>query len=433
MTDTATLTSGQPGHPPTTPRIRWLPRLLRDRTFRRYFSAQTVSMFGDEVTVLAIPLLAVLAVGAGPAEMGFLTAARLLPNLLFSLVAGAWADRYPGKRRIMIVADLGRAALLLAVPVMWWTGTLTLPWLAVISFGIGTLAVFFEVAHASLFASLVARPDYIDASALLNGSRAVSYVAGPSAGGLLVQILTAPVALIADVVSYLASALFLARIKPVEHTVSDGPGLGIGAGLRFVARSPILRALLLNTTTLNLFNYMFAALFVLYVTTELGISPATLGLIIGAGAAGALLGATLTGRLSRRFGIGRTLVAGFITFTAPLMLVPLAGGDHMVLVATLFAAEVLSAFGVMMLDITAGSVQIAATPRSMLSLVQGAERTVNYGIRPIGAVIGGALGTAIGIRPSLWIATVGALFGLIWIFFSPVPAVHDLPDEGEPA
>ena len=405
-------------------------RLLRGTTFRRYWSAQTVSLFGDQVTLLAIPLLAVLTVGAGPAEMGYLTAAALLPNLLFSLFAGAWVDRHAHKRRVMIAADLGRALLLGTVPVLAWTGVLGLTHLYLLSFLVGTLAVFFEVAHSSFFVSLVERPDYVDANSLTNGSRALSYVAGPSVGGVLVQTLTAPVALLVDVLSYLASAFFLARIRPVERPVERTQKMS--GGLRFVARSPVLRSLLLGTTTLNLFNYVFAALFVLYVTTELGVTPGTLGFVIGAGAVGGLTGAVVTGWLARRYGIGPTLLAGFVVFPAPLILVPLAqGAAEPVVLALLFVAEFGSALGVMMLDITAGSLSTAATPDSMLALVMGATRTVNYGIRPIGALLGGVLGTALGVRPALWIATIGALGGLLWVAFSPIARMHELPGNAE--
>ncbi|RKN49117.1 MFS transporter [Micromonospora endolithica] len=412
--------------PPRRPRI---PRLLQQTAFRRYWSAQTVSLFGDQITVLAVPLLAVLAIGAGPAEMGYLTATALLPNLLFSLPAGAWVDRYPHRRHVMIVADLGRAGLLLAVPLLWWADALTLPLLCVVAFLIGTLSVFFEVAHSSLFAALVRRPDYVDASSLINGSRAMSYVAGPSIGGVLVQVLTAPVALVADVLTYLTSAVFLARTRVTERPVQTGPGLGMAAGVRYVAHSAVLRAILLGTTTLNLFNYMFAALFVLYVTTELDVSPGLLGLIIGAGALGGLLGAAVTGPISRRIGIGPAVILGLVVFPAPLILVPLAGGPRPLVLGLLITAEFVSALGVMVLDIAAGSVQIAATPETMLALVSGFKRTVNYGIRPVGALIGGALGAAIGVRPALWIATLGALLGVLWVLFSPLSTMRQLPEE----
>ncbi|RIV37832.1 MFS transporter [Micromonospora radicis] len=411
--------------PPRRPRV---PRLLRQPAFRRYWSAQTVSLFGDQVTMLAVPLLALLAVGAGPAEMGYLTAASLLPNLFFSLPAGAWVDRHPRRRQVMIVTDLGRAVLLLAVPLLWWTGALNLPLLCVVAFLIGILSVFFEVAHASLFATLVQRPDYVDANSLVNGSRAMSHVAGPSIGGLLVQVLTAPVALLSGVFTYLASALFLARTRVTERPVPAGPGLGMAAGVRYVARSALLRATLLGTTTVNLFNFMFAALFVLYVTTELGVSPGVLGLVIGAGAFGGLLGAAVTGPVSRRIGIGPAVLLGFVVFPAPLILVPLAMGPPPLVLGLLFAAEFVSALGVMVLDIAVGSVQIAATPVAMLAVVSGFRRTVNHGIRPIGALIGGTLGAAIGVRPALWIASVGALLGVCWVASSPLRTMRTLPE-----
>ncbi|GAB1693638.1 MFS transporter [Krasilnikovia sp. M28-CT-15] len=405
-----------------------VPALLRQTAFRRYWSAQTVSLFGDQVTMLALPLLAALSIGAGPTEMGYLTAAALLPNLFFSLPAGAWADRHPRKRHLMIVADLGRAGLLLAVPLLWWANALTLPLLYAVAFATGTLAVVFEVAHSSLFAALVARPDYVRANSLINGSRALSYVAGPSLGGLLVQLISAPFALVADVLSYLASAAWLSRTPVTEQPVQHARGLGMAAGMRFVARSPLLRAMLLASTTLNLFNYIFAALFVLYATTELRLTPGTLGLIIGAGAVGGLLGAAVTGPISRRIGIGPALLLGLVAFPAPLILVPLAGGSPRQVLTLLFAAEFVSALGVMLLDITSGSVQTAATPPSMLAVVAGFKRTVNYGVRPLGAVIGGTLGAALGLRPTLWIASVGALLGVVWVLFSPLRTMQRLPE-----
>ncbi|MFF0720104.1 MFS transporter [Verrucosispora sp. NA02020] len=425
MTETPVLADAAP--PPRSRRPR-LPGLLRRTAFRRYWSAQTVSLFGDQITMLAVPLLALLAVGAGPAEMGYLTAASLLPNLFFSLPAGAWVDRYPYRRQVMIVTDLGRAVLLLAVPVLWWADVLSLLLLCAMVFLVGTLSVFFEVAHQSLFAALVRRADYVDANSLVNGSRAMAHVAGPSLGGVLVQVLTAPFALLSGVVTYLVSAVFLSRTEVTEHSVRSDSARGMAAGVRYVARSEVLRATLLGTTTLNLFNFMFAALFVLYVTTELGVSPGMLGLVIGAGAVGGLLGATVTGPVSRRIGIGPAVLLGFVVFPAPLLLVPLATGPQPLVLALLFAAEFVSALGVMILDIAVGSVQIAATPVAMLAVVSGFRRTVNHGIRPIGALVGGALGATLGVRPALWIAALGALLGVLWVVFSPLRTMQTLPE-----
>jgi MFS family permease len=405
------------------------PALLRDRVFRHYWSAHVVSLVGDQISLIALPLLAVLTIGAGAAEMGYLTAAALVPNLFLSLLAGAWVDRQAVKRKVMIGADLGRAALLAVVPVLAFAGVLRLWHLCLLSFAIGTLTVFYEVADGSLFASVVRRPDYIAANSLTNGARAMSFVAGPSLGGVLVQVLTAPFALVADVLSYLGSALLLTRIAPPENagSGSEGGDRRIGSGLTFIVRSAVLRQLLLGVTVINLFNYIFHALLILYVTIVLGISPGMLGALIGIASIGGLAGAAVTGPLTRRFGIGPVVVLGYLAFPLPLVLIPLAGGPRPVVIGMLIAAEFLSSLGVMILDIGVGSLQTAATPVSRLSLVKGAQRTVNYGVRPIGALLGGVLGELIGVHAALWIGAVGAVAGVLFVLASPVPGLRELP------
>src|SRR5688572_11094053 len=168
---------------------RTTPRLLHEPNFRRYWWGQTISLFGDQISLLALPLVAILVANAGPAEMGYLTAAGLIPSLLFSLVAGAWADRKPYKRHIMILADVGRAAALGAIPLLYVLGTLTMAQLYVVAFVVGALSVLFEVCRTTLFVSLVGKDDYIPANALINGARALSFVGGPSVAGPMVQVL----------------------------------------------------------------------------------------------------------------------------------------------------------------------------------------------------------------------------------------------------
>jgi MFS family permease len=409
--------------PPTS---RFIPALLRQRPFRRYWSAQTVSLLGDQITELALPLLAVLVAGASTAQMGYLTAAGLLPHLLFSLLAGAWADRKPYKRRIMIVADVGRGVVLLVVPVLYLCDILRMSQLYLVAFAVGTLSVAFEVCRTTLFVSIVSRDEYLPANTLLNGSRAFSAVAGSSVGGLLVQIFTAPLALVVDAVSFFYSAIVLRTVRAVEPAPAGGQGLGLRDGLGFIGRTPILRYGLLASTTLNLFNYMFAALIILYATVYLRVAPGVLGVIVGLASIGALLGAAVTGRVVKRLGVGPALVLSFLLFPAPLILVPLAHGPRPVVLAMLFAAEFLAGAGVMILDIVLGSLYTSVIPDELRARVAGAQRTVNYGIRPIGALLGGALGTAIGVQNTLWIATIGALTGVLWLFASPIPRIRTL-------
>jgi MFS family permease len=408
-----------------------LPGSLRERDFRRFWLGETVSLVGDQISLIALPLVGVLALHADAAEMGYLGAAALLPNLLFSLHAGAWLDRRGRRRQAMIATALGRAALLATIPLAYAFGVLTLAQLYVVSFLVGTLSVLFFVGYSTLFVSLVSRDRYLEASSLLNGSRAFSFVAGPSIGGLLVQAFSAPGALIADALSFLVSAFSLNSIEPVEPPTEEARRGHVKAGIRYIRRSPIVRASLLATATINFFNFVFWALYFLYATKTLGIGPGLLGLVLGAAAVGGVIGSLVTGRISRRIGIGPAFVAGTVLFPAPLVLVPLAGGAEWTIVALLFAAEFFSGLGVMVLDISAASIKAALVPDRLRARVAGAYMVVNYGVRPIGALVGGVLGTWIGLRPTLWIASVGAIAGVLWLLPSPLMRLSELPEVEE--
>jgi MFS family permease len=407
-----------------------VPEVMRGVVFRRYWSAHTASLLGDQITLLALPLVAVLSLDASAAEMGYLTALALLPNLLFALHAGAWVDRFGRRRLVMIACDLGRAMLLASIPVSHALGTLSFAQLAAVAFGLGTFSVVFGVANASLFVSIVPHDRYVEASSLMNGSRALSFVAGPSAAGLLVRVLSAPAALIADALSFLASALLLGTIAPTEAP-PDTDGDGVLAGLRWVARSSVVRSCLLASATVNFFNFIFWALFVLYATRSLGIEPGLLGLVLGAGALGGIIGSVLTTPISRRIGVGPTLALGLVVFPAPLLLVPLATGAGPGDLVLLFLAEFGSGFGVMLLDISAGSLFAAVIPHRLRSRVSGAYTFANYGVRVLGSLAGGVLGTTIGLRPTLWIATTGALLGVLWLLPSPVLGMRELPPQAQ--
>ena len=404
-----------------------LPAILRGRDFRRFWLGESISLIGDQITLIALPLVGVLALHADAAQMGYLGAAALIPNLLFSLHAGAWLDRRGRRRQAMIVTALARAALLATIPIAYWLGALTMAQLYVVSFLVGALSVFFFVAYSTLFVSLVPRDRYLEASSLLHGSRAFSFVAGPSIGGVLVQIFSAPGALIADAVSFLASAFSLGSIHPTEPPTEEAQRGHVKAGIAYIRRSPIIRASLLATATINFFNFVFWALFFLYATKTLGVGAGLLGLVLGAASVGGVLGSIVTGRISRRIGVGPAFIAGSVLFPAPLVLVPLAGGAEWTILASLFAAEFLSGFGVMVLDITANSIKAALVPDRLRARVSGAYMVVNYGVRPLGALVGGALGTWIGLRPTLWVASLGAIAGVLWLLPSPVLRLRDLP------
>jgi len=407
------------------------PPLLRQPEFLKLWAATSISQVGDQITYLALPLVAVLTLDASALEMGLLTAAELVPALLFSLMAGVWIERSQRRRHLMIVADIARAALLASVPLAAAFDLLTFPQLYAVGFAAGTFAVLFDVSWSTLFIAVVPRRDVVEANSKLSLSRAVSFVTGPSLAGFLVQLLTGPVTLLLDAFSFLGSALFLGRIRAQEPPVErDGNGIfrNIWDGFRFVLGDEVIRPELLCAATVNLFNYVFHAIFVLYATKELGVSPGTLGVALGVGAVGGILGALVAPRLERGVGLGLSVVIGSVLFPAPLILVPLASGTEFQLGLMLGAAEFLSAVGVMIFDVAAASMHFMRTPDRIRARMSATFKFVNYGIRPIGALLGGVLGTAIGLQTTLWIGVIGALAGVIWLIFSPIPRLRTVAE-----
>jgi predicted MFS family arabinose efflux permease len=292
-------------------------------------------------------------------------------------------------------------------------------------FAAGTLSILFNVADGTLFVSIVAPEQYVDGQSLIYGSRALSFVVGPSLGGILTQVLTAPFAILTDALSFLGSAFFLRRIDPAEPPTDDGKG-SVTAGLRWVAGSPIVRASLIGVAVINFFNLMYFALLVLYAVRVLHVNAGLLGLIIGCGAFGGLLGAAVTKRLAARIGVGLAYVAGCFLFTVPLALVPLAPrptghGTTLAVILLMFAAEFASGAGVMVLDISIGSIFAAVIPDTLRSRVSGAFQAINYGTRPLGALLGGVLGSAFGLQTALWVAVAGGVVGAVLLVPSPLP------------
>lgn len=391
--------------------------------FGKFWTAQTVSEFGDRVSELALPLIAVTTLAATPTEVGLLTAAVWAPNLL-SILVGAWVDGQPHRRRLMIAGDLLSAVAILSLPIAYLLGTVTLAQLFVVALLAGVGQVLFTSAYPSFFVSLVAKDQYVAANSKLSTSRSASFVAGPALGGFLIQVLTAPVAMLIDAVSFLVSALFISRIKVAPSVPS--PSSSPRDGLAYVRRHPYLRAALACVTTINFFGFIGQALVVLFASRALGLPAALIGLAFGIGALGGLLGAVVAPVLSRRYGVGRGVLVGAILFPAPTAAIALAGGPTWAAFTVLLVAEAVAGFGVMLFDINLNSVMAAVTADDMRSRVAGVFGTINYGSRPVGAAIGGLLGSWIGLRPTLWLAALGGLLACLWLLPSPIPRLRDL-------
>ncbi|RKE23147.1 MFS transporter [Streptomyces sp. TLI_171] len=404
--------------------------LWRDRRFLRFWAGQSVSQFGDRISELALPLIAVGALHASAPQVAALTALVWAPNLL-AVFLGAWVDGRSDKRRLMVLADVVRALALVSVPVAALFDAVTLGQLYAVAVVTGAAGVLFNNAYSPFFAHLVPRSSYLDANSKLSTSRSASQIAGPALGGVLVQVLTAPVAVLADALSFLASALLVGRIEVSEPAAGGGgPSMLTRAreGLRFVVRHPYLRASLGCCTTVNFFTFVGYSLTVLFASRELDLSAGGIGLAFGVGATGGLLGAVLAPALSRRIGVGRTIVVGAVLFPAPIALLAVAGGPLWVRAGALAGAEFLSGLGVMLFDVNLNSVQTAVIPDRLRSRVAGAFSTVNYGVRPLGALLGGLLGSTLGLRAALLTAAVGGALSVLWLLPSPIPRVRTIDE-----
>ncbi len=405
--------------------------LWRNPDFVKFWAGQSISVFGSQITLLALPLAAVLTLRATPFQMGLLTAAGTAPTLLLALFAGVWIDQRK-RRPIMIAADLGRGALLLSVPAAAVLGVLRIELLYGVALASGALSVFFDIAYGSYIPALVRREHLVEGNSKLMTSLSTAQIAGPSLAGLLVQLLSAPLAIAGDALSFLVSALCLRSIRspePAPQPRRSGIGVWreISEGLRFVGRNACLRAYMAYAGSLNFFHSLLMAVLVLYATRELGIGPGLLGLILAGGSVGALLGALLTGRITARFGPGPALIGSATVLALSVGSLPLAAGPKLAIVLIILAGEFIGGFAVMVFDINCASLKGSITPDHLLGRVGASSRFITWGSRPLGAISGGILGTAIGLRPTLAVAAAGSLLALLWIWFSPLHRLRELP------
>jgi MFS family permease len=407
--------------------------LRRNRRFLSYWAAQAVSQFGDRITELALPIIAVVALDATPTQVGLLTAAVWTPYLV-SLFVGSWVDHRRHKRRVMVVADVLRASVLLSIPAAALLDSVTYQHLLIVALLNGAGEVLFNTSSQPIFVNLVPRAQYIEANSMLSSTRSISYIAGPAVGGGLIQLLTAPFALLVDAASFAFSALFLGRI-PMREEKPDLPPTsartiwhGAMDGVRFITRHKFLRASLATATTVNFFSFVGAALLILFASRHLHLSAGMIGLAFGVGACGGLLGALISPKLSSVFGAGRVIIAGSIVFPLGLAVPVIASGPTWLNMTVLAAAEFVSGVGVMLFDVPLNSVQTAVTPDPMRSRVSGAFSTINYGVRPVGAILGGVLGSTIGLRPTLVAAAIGGALSCLWLIWTPLGRVGNLDE-----
>ncbi|WP_308164147.1 MFS transporter [Nonomuraea sediminis] len=400
--------------------------LLRDRNFRGLFLADTASQAGAQILNLAMPLVAVTALHASAFEVGVLAMCQTLAFVVIGLPAGAIVDRL-ARRRVMVVCDWGRAAVLASVPAAWWLGVLTVYQLYAVALVLGVFTVFFDVAYQSYLPHLVERDQLVRGNASLEVVRTVAQLGGPSAGGYLIQFLTAPFALVATVLGFAWSALCLGTIRKPEFRGAGGGHLGreIMEGLRFVLGHRLLRRIAGCTATSNLFAAMAQPMVLLLLARELGLGAGAIGLLTALGGIGGLLGAWLIGRLAVRLGQGPTLWLAILVPAPLLLLVPLAQADWRLALVAL--QEFALGVGVVVYNVTQLSFRQAATPDALLGRMNATMRFMVWGTLPLGALLSGVLGETIGVRATILVAAVGGCLAFLWVFASPLRTMGVLP------
>ena len=412
------------------------PAVWRQRNFARFWAGETVSLLGSQVTMLALPLTAALMLGATPSQMGVLGMLQTLPYLLIGLPAGAWVDRLP-RRTVLIVTDLGRAGLLATVPIAALLGMLRLELLNVIAFLTGLLSVFFSVAYGAFLPAVVARSDLVEANAKLALGEQVARVSGPGLAGILVQVVTAPLAIAVDACSFVVSAVFLSSLSPVEasppHRSVHGTLLQeIREGLSVVVQNPFLRALTVATALGNFGDGLLfgSGAFVLYATRELGLEPSVLGGLLVCLGAGGVLGAVVAGRITKFFGFGLTVMATVFIWAVGALLLGLTYGPPSVVAPILGALFIGVGVVSPIFNTNMASLRQAITPDRLLGRVTGTSRFVTWGLLPVGALVGGWLGEAVGLRVTVFAAAGMIFVALLLLLGSPVRALRSLPTAG---
>jgi Na+/melibiose symporter-like transporter len=405
------------------------PGLWRHRDFLLLWSGQSVSELGSAVSLLAVPLVAVVVLHASTFGVGLLSAAETAPFLIIALPAGLVVDRL-AKRRLMLGCDLARMVVIGSVPVAAALGMLTLGQLYAVALLAGILTVLFDVAYQSYLPALIRADQLADGNGKLAVTQSIAQVAGPGAGGALFGLLRAG-ALTADAASYAVSAASLLLIRAPEATVPAPDGARprlrteIFAGLSFVLHHPLLRKVCACTATANLFSNIMFALQIIFLVRVLHVPAAYTGLLIAAGSLGGVLAGIASGWLARWIGSARIIWVSMLGFGAPALLLPLAEpGWRLSFYAVGLAAF---SFAVVLYNIAQVSFRQAICPPGLLGRMNAAVRWIAWGTLPLGGLAGGALGTAIGIRPTMWIGVTGSWAAGLWVLFSPLRGMRDVP------
>ena len=405
--------------------------LWRHPDFIKLWSAETVSQFGTQISQLALPLAAIDVVHASAFEVAALTTAEFLPFLLVSLPAGVWVDRLP-RRPILVAGDAARALLLGSIPIAYFAGALTIWQMYGVGFGVGIATVFFDVAYQSYLPALVERKQIIDGNAKLEISRSGAQFGGPGLAGLLVGWLRAPAAILFDAISFIASALFIFAIRKPEASLHEREPrrkmrVELREGLSYVLRHPFLKNIAACTALFNFFGSLGFAIVLVFARRELELSPQVIGLTFMVGNVGPLVAAFTANRISARVGVGRTIIASSIILGPTLLLVPFAPHGNAA-VPFLIASFLVGGFANVIYNVAQVSLRQATAPERIQGRMNSVMRFIVWGTIPLGALVGGALASQIGLKETLIVSGVGSCLPFLPVLFSPVRSIREMPE-----
>ena len=402
--------------------------MRNDNDFLKLWAGYSIGRIGSQVTILALPLTAIVVLGAGPTETGLLVAVRMLPAVAAPLI-GVWVDRVR-KLPILIGGDVASAFAVATIPIAAALGSLTMTQLYAVALVAGTFSTSMELARSAILPALVGRARLVSANSRLQGSDAVAHVAGPSLGGALVQALTAPIAMAVDAASFLASAALLALVRTREtpHPREAGRGFWheVTEGLRSIQANAVVFRNTVAIAIANIEWFAVQAILVVYATDELRLSPAALGLAIAASGPLSVVGAAIVGPLARRIGLGPVMIVALGLEAASRMILPFAFGPEIVAAIILAVTQALIGLTVPLWTVSSRTVVQAVTPDRLLGRVTAAVHFVGLIVAPPAALGAGLLADAIGLRPTLFIAGVLGVIAFVYIAASPVRSLRDV-------
>ena len=414
---------------------RFFSGLWKHPDFLKLWFGQTISEFGSRITRDGLPLTALLVLNATPAQMGLLVAFSSLPVLIFGLFAGVFVDRMP-RRPIMIVCDLIRFGVLLTIPFAALTGRLTMTWVYIVAAIVAVFALIFDIAYRAYLPVLIARNQLVEGNSKLGTTDALAEIGGPAITGVLIQIMSAPLAILFDAFSFLASVFSVRTIGAIEPpppartdqaTALRAVWIDLREGVRQIADDPVLRTLALGMGARAFFGSFIGTLYDIYTIRELGLTPVVLGALVACGGIGALIGSVLAGWLPKKIGMSKAILGALLVSGVINLCIPLAASDLRLAIPLMAMAQIIGDGAMKVYWINEVSERQLLIPDYLLGRVNAGFGFLGQGIAPFGALIAGALASATDVRLTLWIAVLGILITALLLISSPVRRLDAIP------